>query len=93
MMIFHELSLKHKLPSADGLEFEGLVDALEAHGLVKIVPSKSKIKQDDQVTNVFIIRKGKCRTYCFSSSDSRQSRRKCLDRCFTRSNIARHGFA
>ncbi|CAF1346067.1 unnamed protein product [Adineta ricciae] len=35
--------------ATDGLEFEGLVDALEAHGLVKIVLSKSKIKQDDQI--------------------------------------------
>ncbi|CAF5057896.1 unnamed protein product, partial [Rotaria magnacalcarata] len=33
----------------DGLEFEGLIDALEAHGLIKIAPSKSKIKQDDQI--------------------------------------------
>lgn len=48
-MVFHDLCAKHKLPSADGLEFEGLIDALEAHGLVKIIPSKSKIKQDDQV--------------------------------------------
>lgn len=50
-MVFHDLCSKHKLPSADGLEFEGLVDALEAHGLVKIVPSKSKIKQDDHVNS------------------------------------------
>jgi hypothetical protein len=48
-MVFHDLCAKQKLPSTDGLEFEGLVDALEAHGLVKIVPSKNKIKQDDQV--------------------------------------------
>ena len=48
-MVFHDLCTKYKLPVADGLEFEGLVDALEAHGLVKIVLSKSKIKQDDQV--------------------------------------------
>ncbi|CAF4592466.1 unnamed protein product [Rotaria sp. Silwood2] len=48
-MVFHDLCAKHKLPSADGLEFEGLVDALEDHGLVKIIRSKSKIKQDDQI--------------------------------------------
>jgi hypothetical protein len=48
-MVFHDLCAKHKLPSTDGLEFEGLIDALEAHGLVKIVSSKNKIKQDDQV--------------------------------------------
>ena len=49
MIIFHDLCVKYKLPSAEGLEFESLIDALEAHGLVKIVSSKSKIKQDDQV--------------------------------------------
>lgn len=52
MMVFHDLCVKQKLPAAEGFEFEGLVDALEAHGLVKIVPSKSKIKQDDQVEKV-----------------------------------------
>jgi hypothetical protein len=54
-MVFHDLCSKHKLPSTDGLEFEGLIDALEAHGLVKIVPSKSKIKQDDHV-NIFLFK-------------------------------------
>ncbi|CAF3439499.1 unnamed protein product [Rotaria socialis] len=49
LMVFHDLCEKHKLPSTDGLEFEGLIDALEAHGLIKIAPSKSKIKQDDQI--------------------------------------------
>lgn len=53
-MVFHDLCTKHKLPSTDGLEFEGLIDALEANGLVKITPSKSKIKQDDQVRTFFI---------------------------------------
>ncbi|CAF3732336.1 unnamed protein product, partial [Rotaria sordida] len=48
-MVFHDLCAKHKLPSTDGLEFEGLIDALETNGLVKIVRSKSKIKQDDQI--------------------------------------------
>lgn len=48
-MVFHDLCTKYRLPSADGLEFEGLIDALESQALVKIVPSKSKIKQDDQV--------------------------------------------
>lgn len=51
-MVFHDLCAKYKLPAADGFEFEGLIDALEAHGLIKIVRSKSKIKQDDQV-NIF----------------------------------------
>jgi hypothetical protein len=50
-MIFHDLCSKYKLPSADGLEYDGLIDALEANGLVKIIPSKSKIKQDDHVIN------------------------------------------
>ncbi|CAF1270315.1 unnamed protein product [Rotaria sordida] len=49
LMVFHDLCAKHKLPSTDGLEFEGLIDALETNGLVKIVRSKSKIKQDDQI--------------------------------------------
>lgn len=49
MMVFHDLCSKYKLPSVDGLEFEGLIDALDAHGLVKIIPSKSKIKQDDHI--------------------------------------------
>ncbi|UJR31788.1 hypothetical protein I4U23_019266 [Adineta vaga] len=49
LMIFHDLCTKYKLPAADGFEFEGLIDALEAHGLVKIIPSKNKIKQDDQI--------------------------------------------
>ncbi len=54
-MVFHDLCAKQKLPSTDGLEFEGLIDALEAHGLVKIIPSKSKIKQDDQVSEYLFI--------------------------------------
>jgi len=49
LSVFHDLCIKYKLASSDGLEFEGLIDALEAHGLVKIVSSKSKIKQDDQI--------------------------------------------
>ncbi|CAF0736506.1 unnamed protein product [Adineta steineri] len=49
LMVFHDLCERHKLPSTDGLEFEGLIDALEAHGLIKIIPSKNKIKQDDQI--------------------------------------------
>ena len=48
-MVFHDLCAKYKLSSSDGLEVEGLIDALEAHGFLKIVPSKNKIKQDDQV--------------------------------------------
>ena len=48
-MVFHDLCAKYKLTSSDGLEFESLIDALEAHGLIKIVSSKNKIKQDDQV--------------------------------------------
>lgn len=48
-MVFHELCTKHKLPSTDGTEYDSLIDTLEAKGLIKIVPSKSKIKQDDQV--------------------------------------------
>jgi len=48
-MVFHDLCAKQKLPSTDGLEYEGLIDALEANALVKIIPSKTKIKQDDQV--------------------------------------------
>jgi hypothetical protein len=48
-MVFHELCTKYKLPSADGFEFEGLIDALQDKALVKIIPSKSRIKQDDQV--------------------------------------------
>jgi len=52
-MVFHDLCVKHKLPSTDGLEYEGLIDALETNAFVKIIPSKNKIKQDDHV-NIYI---------------------------------------